>query len=362
MRRLSPCLAMILLVASTSFAAPWGTKTGAPALKSAGPLAFGPDGVLFVGDTKSATIFAIDTGDSGGDPSEVELHVLGLDQKIAKLLKRDTQGVTINDLAINPQSGNAYVSVAYGEQGKPALFQVLPNGEINAVVLKDINFSKVALPNPPEDRVTGQGRRRSNRRDQSITDIAFSDGRLLVSGLSSDDTSSNVREILFPFEDADRGTSLEIYHGAHGRFEDNTVVRAFVPFVIDGEPHLLAGFQCTPLVKFPLSALDPGKRITGTTVAELGNRNRPYDMIVYEKDGKDYLLMANSARGVMKISTDDIERQDGITERIGGTAGQSYDTIEDLKDVVQLDRLNAENAVIVVQNGSQLDLHTVPLP
>jgi len=29
---------------------------------------------------------------------------------------------------------------------------------------------------------------------------------------------------------------------------------------------------------------------------------------------------------------------------------------------VQLDRLNAENAVIVVQNGSQFDLLTVPLP
>ena len=72
-------------------------------------------------------------------------------------------------------------------------------------------------------------------------------------------------------------------------------MRAFVPFVIDGEPHLLAGFQCTPLVKFPLNALNPGKKVTGTTVAELGNRNRPYDMIVYEKDGKDYLLMANTA-------------------------------------------------------------------
>ncbi|MCH7687277.1 MAG: hypothetical protein IH899_11450, partial [Planctomycetes bacterium] len=204
---------MILLVASTSFAAPWGMKTGTPALKSAGPLAFGPDGVLFVGDTKSATIFAIDTGDSDGDPSEVELHVLDLGQKIAQLIEQDTQDVTINDLAINPQSGNAYVSVAYGEQGKPAIFQILPNGEINPIVLKDIDFSKVVLPNPPEDRVTGQGRRRRNLRDQSITDIAFSDGRLLVSGLSSDDTSSNVREILFPFEDADRGTSLEIFHG-----------------------------------------------------------------------------------------------------------------------------------------------------
>ncbi len=41
----------------------------------------------------------------------------------------------------------------------------------------------------------------------------------------------------------------------------------------------------------------------GTTIAELGNRNRPTDMIVYSKDGKDYLLIANTSRGVMKVPT-----------------------------------------------------------
>jgi hypothetical protein len=34
----------------------------------------------------------------------------------------------------------------------------------------------------------------------------------------------------------------------------------------------------------------------GKTVAELGNRNRPIDMIVYEKDGKEFLLIANNSR------------------------------------------------------------------
>ena len=40
----------------------WGLTLGNPKLKSAGPLAFGPDGILLVGDTKAATVFAIDTG------------------------------------------------------------------------------------------------------------------------------------------------------------------------------------------------------------------------------------------------------------------------------------------------------------
>ena len=79
-----------------------------------------------------------------------------------------------------------------------------------------------------------------------------------------------------------------------------------MPYQIEGEPHLLAAYTCTPLVKFPVAELKPGTQVKGTTIAELGNRNRPLDMIVYEKDGKDYLLLANSSRGVMKITTDGI--------------------------------------------------------
>ncbi len=41
-------------------------KKGAVELKSAGPMAFGPDGTLFVGDTKGAALYAIDTGESAG--------------------------------------------------------------------------------------------------------------------------------------------------------------------------------------------------------------------------------------------------------------------------------------------------------
>ena len=73
----------------------------------------------------------------------------------------------------------------------------------------------------------------------------------------------------------------------HGRSEDNRPIQAFVPFNIGGEPNLLAGYTCTPLVKIPVAKFDSDK-ITGTTVAELGNRNTPLDMIVYNQHGKDF--------------------------------------------------------------------------
>ena len=158
------------------------------------------------------------------------------------------------------------------------------------------------------------------------------------------------------------GTSVEIYHGAHGRFETNAPVRTFVSYKIEEEPYILAAYTCTPLVKFPVSSLTPGAKILGTTIAELGNRNRPLDMIAYEKGGRPFILMNNSSRGVMKITAESLESYQGITERTDIT-GVPYETIDHLKGVQQLDRLDQSNALILVSTDSgSLDLKTIPLP
>ena len=56
-------------------------------------------------------------------------------------------------------------------------------------------------------------------------------------------------------------------------------------------------------------------------------------MIVYQKDGKDFVLMANSSRGIMKISTDNIEKAEGIETRVADKQGQPYETIEAWKGI-----------------------------
>src|SRR5690348_3267249 len=90
-------------------------KKGTPDLKSAGALAFGPEGVLFIGDAQGAAVFAIGTGDQRMyTPVKTILKVDGVDEKIAAMLGTDTKGIRINDLAVNPLSGNAYLSVSRG--------------------------------------------------------------------------------------------------------------------------------------------------------------------------------------------------------------------------------------------------------
>jgi len=368
MRFLSCCFyaAVFGLISTTvGHTADWGLKEGAPGLKSAGSLAFGPDGILFVGDSKNATIFALATGDTQGDRANVKLKLDGLNKQVATLLGTTVENITVNDLATNPLTGAVFLSISNGKgaEATPAIVRVSEANKLTEISLKKIPFQKVVLPDAPEDKeVTVNGRTRNARMD-SITDLAYAEGKVFASGLAAGASPSSVHQIPFPFAEGLTGTSVEIFHGAHGKVESTSAIRTFVPMNIDGQPSLLAGFICTPLVRFPISDLKPAEKTRGTTVAELGNRNQPLDMIAYRKDGKDFLLLSNSARGVMKISTENIARNEGITTAVPGTAGQAYETIKELQGVVQLDQLNEDNVVVIVQSadGTQ-DLRTVPLP
>ena len=204
-------------------------------------------------------------------------------------------------------------------------------------------------------------------RSQSITDLAYSDGRVFVAGLSNEEFSSRLIAIPYPFSsEGIDGAAIEIYHGAHGQFETKSPIRTFVTYRIGGEPYMLAAYTCTPLVKVAVSELKAGAHVKGTTIAELGNRNNPLDMIVYQKDGKDYLLMTNSSRGVMKIPTEGAGEAPGITAPVpgGGKKGLGYETIESLKGVQQMDQLDKTHAVILVkaEGDGALNLETIELP
>jgi hypothetical protein len=333
-----------------------GMSKGNVELKSATALCFGPHGILFVGDPQAATIYAIDTGDTtpaGGAAIKVEK----IDEKVAAMLGTSPKEVLFGDLAVNPASGNAYISVSRGKgpEATVVLLKIMRGGEIKEFPLKDVKFSKTSLANA----ATGE-----KSKQDAITQIGFVKGHVIVAGLSNEEFASKLRSIPFPFKEADKGASVEIFHGSHGKFETNSPVRTFVPYDIKGETYLLAAYTCTPLVKIPVSQLKAGEKVKGTTIAELGNMNRPLDMIVYEKDGKDFVLLANNNRGVMKITTENIDKIDGITERIKDKAGLTYQTIDAYKGVEQMAKADKEHALILTRNKETgvMNLETVPLP
>jgi len=84
-------------------------------------------------------------------------------------------------------------------------------------------------------------------------------------------------------------------------------------------------------------------------------------MIVYQKDGKDYLLLANSSRGVMKVTTEKIESADSISLPVkdGATKGLTYETIAGWTGVDQLDRLDAKTAIVLRHHRLRADTGVV---
>ena len=131
---------------------------------------------------------------------------------------------------------------------------------------------------------------------------------------------------------------------------------------MNNEQTILASYTCTPLVKIPVASLTAGAKVMGTTIAEFGAGNTPLDMISYSKAGQNFILMSNTNRGVMKFSAEGLEKFSPITSQVADKAGVPYETIASLTNVVQLDKFDAQRAVVVTRSGSSLDLKTVALP
>lgn len=355
-------LALAVVTSGSPIAAPAADAPAAPAFESIGPLTFNADGVLFAADVQAAAIYALPLGAAatGGAPGTKPIP--GVDRQIAALIGTDVREILITDLAVHPKTRNAFISVMRGQGAgaKPVLLRADGAGKIDVVDLAALKATKVVLPNAPAASSDG----RAAQRTQAITDMAFLDGRLYVAGLSNEEFASKLRALSYPFTTADNGTSVEIYHGNHGQFETRSPVYTFVPYMIDKTPHLIAGYLCTPLVKFPLSSLRPGAKVMGTTIAELGNRNRPLDMILYKKNGKEFLLMANNSRGVMKIPTDRFGTEQPITARVSAeTSGVGFEPVVSMKGIEQLDLLNETQSLVLARSETgALNLDAVPLP
>ncbi len=348
-------LGLVLLTGVARADTKKSAQSGKPDLKSVGPLAFGPNGILFVGDPKGAAVFAIETGDTAAT-SAGAFKVEGIGEKIAGAMGIDPKKtkMLITDMAVNPISGNAYLGVSRGTgpDALPVIVKIDRSGKVELMGLDNVKFTKAELS------------KAASTSQDAITQLEFIKGRLYIAGLSSEAFSSKLRSIPYPFAGSDTATGVEIYHGSHGRFETKSPIRTFTAFDLNGETNLLAAYTCTPLVRIPLQQLKPGENIKGTTVAELGNHNRPLDMVVYQKDGKDFVLMANNARGLMKVALDNLASVDPITKHVTDKAGLKYKTLESYKNnVQQMSRLDKDNVLLLLQNGKGgMDLESIPLP
>jgi hypothetical protein len=363
-------LVLTVYAARTLPVAAAGDVTGGSAgLKSAGVLTFGPDGTLFVGDSVGGAIAAIDTGDRTPS-SAAAVNVPSIDEKLAALVGVAPGDVIINDVAVNPISKNVYVSAARGRgpDAAPIVVRVDASGKLTLLPLDNIKHETVSLSDAPASNATG----RQNPRTQTITDMAFVNGNLMVAGMSNEEWSSALRSIPYPFKTAAKGTQLQIWHSSHGRYETESPVRTFVTYAIDNKEYVLAAYTCTPLVKIPVSDLKAGAQVKGVTIADLGAGNQPLDMVPYKKDGHEFILIANSSFGVVKLHADNLGQYKQIDSPtvVPDKAGAPYDTVAAVKNVRHLTAFDGTRALALTSAGGggfgpatgPFNLQTVALP
>ena len=347
----------------------YGLEVGTPGIKSIGPLAFGPDGLLFVGDNVGAAIFAIDVGDSGSAKEQSEIKVENLGTSLAAYLGCSRDDVFIRDMAVHPSSQNVYLAVmrSSGEAAIPVLIKVGTDGTLSDVSLENVAFSQTLIEDAP-DKDDPRIVSRDPLRTVTVTDMCYADGLLMVAGASNEEFSSTLRRIPFPFDGDTKSNSLEIFHVSHGKYETAAPIRTFVPY--DNNTSLLCSYTCTPVVQFSLSDLKTGAHVMGKTVAELGAHNRPLDIISYQSGGEEYLLISNLNHPLTKIACKDIDRQGSLTvpdrstdERRDGPLSPLAGTPrQDLPHpgVRRLANLNSGQVLMMQEDEAEFQLRSYP--
>src|SRR6202521_6076124 len=92
-------LALTVYVPTASTVTPGAAAVAGPQLQSIGPLAFGPNGVLYAADSLAGKIYALDLGEKANGGAPGTANVANITQKIAAMLGTDALQINVTDLA-----------------------------------------------------------------------------------------------------------------------------------------------------------------------------------------------------------------------------------------------------------------------
>lgn len=339
-------------------------------LKSAGKISFGPAGLLLVSDPSAASVVAIDTGDVGPVKS-LSSKVNNVEQVLAKAL--DSETALVMDMAVNPASGKIYFSVNVQPGNKPHLVAMDSSGAVTELGLDALSYVRMTLP-------TGE-----NGKLRNVTDLAWGKDSVIVAGQSSEEFANKIFQIPAPLEHGVNAhfLSAETYHVAHRKWETKAPIQSFIPWEEDGDFYIVGAFACTPIAKFPISDLESGSKIKGTSVVELGSGNRPRDMFIYEKGGVEWLV-TNTQRfkknlfgpskywaARVKLEYLDADEPDEINENAArrnanapnGPDAKGMEVVEELFGAVIVSQLENEKVVVLreVDPSGEGKAHNVEL-
>jgi hypothetical protein len=346
-------------------------STGTPAIKSIEAINFGPDGLLLIGDGQGQQIVAVDTGDT--TPVKwTKTEIANIKDELAGRLGGTGKDVEIKKIAVNPASQTAYFAVRLLTAKKDLVLTLDGNGKVKEFSLENVKF--VAVPLPADTNVT------------SVTGITWAGDRVLVTALSKDNFANKCFSIMAPLgkNDACGSFSTETYHVAHAKWETKAPIRTMMPYEENGKRYLVGAFTCTPIVKYGLDEMQPGAKVKGISVIELGQGNTPQYMFTYEKDGKKHILMNQQRMGGMqksnpvgpsefwaaKVDFTILQESEKINQKaLWRTTGKANISTTDRAQIVptfhgvtHMGQLDAERALVIRKDDKGVSLQVLPLP
>jgi len=257
-------------------------------LNGANVLAFGPDNVLFIGDSQNAILHAVKT-EAKALKDAVPYNMENIDLVLAKKLDINARDLLIHDMKVHPISQEVYIALKKGHApDTPSMVAIIsPIGEdIKFLEVNDTNSTKVSIKNPASGDYKFWNETPTSA--LSITDIDYNNGFVYVAGLTNGEFASNLRKIAYPFNGSqDAVKSVEIYHAVHTQMETRAPIRTMLFDEVNGVSTLIASYTCTPLVTIPTADIQNNSDVKGKTVAELGYGNAPIDMITVTTQGQD---------------------------------------------------------------------------
>jgi hypothetical protein len=372
--RLARFFALALLVAGTVSLTASAVEpiVGNPGIKSIEAIAFGPEGLLLIGDGKGAQVVAIETGDVA--PIKwTKTEIANIKEHLAGRLGTTASGIDILKMTVNPASHRVYIAVRK-LQGKQDIIVTLDgDGKVSELPLEKVKYSQFALNTGDKAKV------------QLITDVTWTGDRILVATQANEKFDARLFSIRLDEKEA-VCFSTETFHVAHNKWETQAPLRTVIPYMEGSKKYIVGAFTCTPIVRYDLDDIKPSGKVKGQSVIELGYGNQPRDMFTYEKDGKNYILMCTHRKfgeekdpvrpnpyWTVKIDQTILGEKVNIDKKaLTRTAGKGKSSesttdravpVPAYDGVMHMDRLDATRAVVIrIDAKDAIDLAVLPLP
>ncbi len=293
-------------------------------LRSVSRIAFGPASTLFVADWQADCIYAFQL-----PPAEPDNGKLFNLRQADTAIRREIGGsdFELQDLAVRPESNEAYIALVTLPSREPVILFTTPEGKFRKIPLEGMPVSTAVLRDQSNrslvlwDHIPG--------RSFTVTDMQWHEGKLYVAGLSNQAFSSTLRILAYPFTQSSGIVSVEMYHTSHNQVETRAPIRAMTFAEIAGKSYLVAAYLCTPLVIIPMEDLQPNAHVRAKTIAELGDAGIPVNLLTYEAQDLNTqkmvtsLLVVNLYLGSETIALSEIEQ---ASERAGLSTPIAYGT------------------------------------